>query len=82
MQLPLTSPLVVVALLSPVSAAVAPAAYADPAEDGPAQAARHVLPPTSPCPAYVGPQCDSSSHEQWLTGQDLVDLAGLPLLAA
>ncbi|MEJ3659284.1 hypothetical protein WEH80_40640 [Actinomycetes bacterium KLBMP 9759] len=33
------------------------------------------LPPTSPCPAYLGPQCDSEEHEEWVTGQQIAELA-------
>jgi hypothetical protein len=89
MQLPLASSLAVVALLSPTSAAVAPTAVehevADPSTDVadvPADLPVDALPPTSPCPAYEGPQCDSQEHEQYVTGQDIAELAGLPQLAA
>ena len=88
MQLPLTPPAVLVALLTSASAGATPAAHttATSTTDAPAQAivsaaATDVLPPTAPCPAYLGPQCDSGAHEQWVTGQDLVDLANLPLAA-
>jgi hypothetical protein len=32
------------------------------------------LPPTSPCPAYLGPQCDSVEHELIATEQDIAAL--------
>ncbi|MGI5127962.1 hypothetical protein ACQEVB_14215 [Pseudonocardia sp. CA-107938] len=78
-----------VALLAPSSVAVAPAAVEHEAADLSTDVADvhadlpvDALPPTSPCPAYEGPQCDSREHERYATGQDLVDLAGLPRLAA
>jgi hypothetical protein len=84
MQLPLVPPAVLVALLAPAPTGAAPAAHTT-AEDAPAQvlasASTDVLPPTAPCPAYLGPQCSSQAHEQWVTGQDIVDLANRPLAA-
>lgn len=80
MQLPLAPQVAIVALLSPMSTIDPPTTVAEPvtqaAVDG---AAPDALPPASPCPAYEGPQCDSQAHEQYLTGQDLVDIAGLPI---
>ncbi len=43
--------------------------------------ATDVLPPTVPCPAYPGPQCDSRAHERWVTGQDIVDHTNSPRAA-
>ena len=84
MQLPLVPPAVLVALLASVPTGETPAAHPT-AEEAPAQvlasASTDALPPTAPCPAYLGPQCDSQAHEQWATGQDIVDLANLPLAA-
>ena len=81
MQLPLTPPAVLVALLAAPTGATS-TAHAAP-EEAPAHvqvsASADVLPPTAPCPAYLGPQCSSRAHEQWVTGQDIVDLGNLPL---
>jgi hypothetical protein len=82
MQLPLVPPTVLVALLASAPAGVTPTTHTT-AEEAPAQvlasAPADALPPTAPCPAYLGPQCSSQAHEQWVTGQDIVDLAGLQL---
>jgi hypothetical protein len=85
MQLPLTPPAVLVALLTSTTAGVTPTAHPT-ADEAPAHgieraAETDVQPPTPPCPAYLGPQCNSRAHEQWVTGQDIVDLANLPLAA-
>jgi hypothetical protein len=83
MQLPLTPPAVLVALLASTSAGMTPTAPST-ADEAPAEGvvnarATDVLPPTAPCPAYLGPQCSSRAHEQWVTGQDIVQLTNLPL---
>ncbi|NMI00917.1 hypothetical protein [Pseudonocardia acidicola] len=74
-MLPLTPPAVLTAVLAfhPASAS-APTADAPlpapTAETAPAPPSTP-LPLTSPCPAYLGPQCDSVEHEGWTQAQDL-----------
>lgn len=41
----------------------------------PAQAPPVALPPLSPCPAFLGPQCDSVQHQRLATGQGIAGLA-------
>jgi hypothetical protein len=78
-------PAVLVALLASAATGGTPTAHPT-ADEAPAHElvsaqTTDVLPPTAPCPAYLGPQCSSRAHEQWVTGQDIVDLANLPLTA-
>ncbi|WP_232666411.1 hypothetical protein [Pseudonocardia sp. TRM90224] len=78
MQLPLTPPVVLAALLVSAPAGAAGSDALSPEVDPPeidGVAVVDQLPPTSPCPAYLGPQCDSVEHEQWVTGQDIAELA-------
>jgi hypothetical protein len=71
MQLTLTTSAVLTTLLAPqAAAAAAPPSTVHPVADTSPAA----LPPTSPCPAYFGPQCDSVEHEQIATGQDIAAL--------
>jgi hypothetical protein len=74
MSLPMTPPVVLAALFM-----AAPATSDVPAEPAPAQAVVQVPAPdgapSGPCPAYLGPQCDSDAHDRWATGQELADLA-------
>jgi Spy/CpxP family protein refolding chaperone len=85
MQLHLAPPAVLVALLASTSAGATSTAHTT-ADVTPAREIMHapatdVLPPTVPCPAYLGPQCDSRAHERWVTGQDIVDHTNPPLAA-
>lgn len=71
MQLIMMTSAVLSALLTPHSATT-PAA---PASAQPASVVSPAaLPPVSPCPAYLGPQCDSVQHEQIATGQSIAAL--------
>jgi hypothetical protein len=71
MQLTLTTSAVLATLLAPHAAVeVTPPATTQPAADTHPAA----LPPTSPCPAYLGPQCDSAAHEELVTGHDIAAL--------
>lgn len=67
MQLPLVSPLASSAVLATL---LIPQPAADTVVEAQPQTAG--LPLTSPCPAYVGPQCDSVEHEELATGQAIV----------
>ncbi|MFC4947339.1 hypothetical protein [Pseudonocardia sp. GCM10023141] len=96
MQLPVAPPLVLAALLAVHPTAQAPADTAletdlqnvadtsdiaeVPAADVTAADPGDALPPTSPCPAYLGPQCDSVEHEQ-IEHTQLVDAQQLANLA-
>jgi hypothetical protein len=77
MQLPLTPPLVLAALLTagPGATDTAPEP-AEPSSTVPPAAVAAAVPAAAPsCPAYLGPQCDSVEHAQWASGQALADLA-------
>jgi hypothetical protein len=74
MQLTLTSSVVLATLLvpHPPHAHRAPRSASQPHAMPTAELAK--LPPSSPCPAYLGPQCDSIEHELFATGQDIAAL--------
>ena len=77
MQLPLTPPLVLAALLTagPGATDTAP----EPSSAVPPAAVAAAVPAAAPsCPAYLGPQCDSVEHAQWASGQALAELAVTP----
>lgn len=67
MQLPMTPPLVLAALLTagPAATDTTP----EPVAPSPQPTVDAVAFPD--CPAYLGPQCDSPAHEQWAHGQAL-----------
>lgn len=71
MQLPLMTSAVLAMLPAPHPPAVTASQAAPPRV---AHTHLAVLPPTGPCPAYLGPQCDSAQHEQYVTGQDIAAL--------
>jgi hypothetical protein len=74
MQLTLTSSAVLATLLVPHAATARPAPSAAAPPHARPTAELVSLPPTSPCPAYLGPQCDSVEHELFATGQDIAAL--------
>ena len=71
MQLPMTPPLVLAVLLTAGPAATD--ATPEPPSTSPQPTVDTVA--STNCPAYLGPQCDSSAHERWADGQALADSA-------
>ena len=76
MSFPITPPLVLAALLTAGPAAggttVEPT---EPSPEPPPAAVDAVATSAaSSCPAYLGPQCDTTAHEHWADGQALADL--------
>jgi hypothetical protein len=76
MQLPLTPPLVLAALLTAGPVATHPATQpAEPGPDAQPTAVDTAASAVPSCPAYLGPRCDSPEHQGWASGQNLADLA-------